>query len=47
MKQKISITLEEETLDLLERMVKEGRFRSVSHGLEYGFNRFVKGDNYG
>ena len=42
MKQKISITVEEETLDLLEKLIKEGRFRSISHALEYGFNRFVK-----
>ncbi len=46
MKQKISITVEEETIDLLERMVEEGRFRSISHALEYGFNSFVKEEKH-
>lgn len=42
MKQKISITVEEATIDLLERMVEEGRFRSISHALEYSFKRFTQ-----
>jgi Arc/MetJ-type ribon-helix-helix transcriptional regulator len=47
MKQKISITVEEETIDLLERMVEEGRFRSISHALEYGFKQFAREEKHG
>ncbi len=42
MKQKISITVEKDTLALLARMIEEGRFRSISHALEYSFKRFTQ-----
>ena len=47
MKQKISVTVEESTIDLLEGMVEEGRFRSISHALEYGFKQFAQEEQHG
>lgn len=44
MKQKISVSIEKETVELVERFVREGRFRNISHALEYGFNQLVKGE---
>jgi len=42
MKQKISVSIEKETVALVERFVREGRFRNISHALEYGFNQLVR-----
>ncbi len=42
MKQKLSVTIEEETIKLLERIIKEGRFRNKSHLIEYSLNKFLK-----
>ena len=44
MKKKISISIEKETVALVERFVREGRFRNISHALEYGFNQLVRGE---
>ena len=43
MKQKISVSIDKETIDLLEKLVKEGRFRNKSHGVEYSVNKYMKG----
>jgi Arc/MetJ-type ribon-helix-helix transcriptional regulator len=42
MKQKLSITIEEDTIKLLERLLKEGKFRSKSHVMEYSLNKYLK-----
>ncbi len=42
MKQKLSITMEEETIKLIDEILKEGRFRNKSHLIEYSLNRFLK-----
>ncbi len=42
MKQKLSITIEEETIKLLDEILKEGRFRNKSHLVEYSINKFLK-----
>ena len=42
MKQKISISIEEETISIIENILKEGQFRSKSHILEYSLNQFLK-----
>jgi len=42
MKQKLSITIEEDKIKLIEEMLKEGSFRSKSHILEYCLNKFLK-----
>ncbi|MEK6933291.1 MAG: hypothetical protein AABW75_00255 [Nanoarchaeota archaeon] len=36
MKQKISITIEDEKMKLIEELVKQGIFRNKSHALESG-----------
>ena len=42
MKQKLSITMEEETIKLIDEILKEGRFRNKSHLIEYSLNQFLK-----
>jgi len=42
MKQKISVTVEEETLKLVDKIVKSGIFRNKSHAVEFGLNKIVK-----
>jgi len=43
MKQKISITIDEAKVKIIEEMLREGRFRSKSHILEYSLNKFFEG----
>lgn len=45
MKRKLSITVDEETIELLERHIKEGRFRNKSHVVEYSLNKFLRSKN--
>jgi len=47
MKQKISVTIDEEKIKLIENILKEGLFRSKSHVLEYSLNKFLKENNQG
>lgn len=47
MKQKLSITIDEEKIKLIENLLKEGLFRSKSHVLEYGLNKFLKEEENG
>lgn len=42
MKQKLSITIEEDKIRLLEKLLKEGKFRSKSHIMEYSLNKYLK-----
>ena len=42
MKQKLSISIDEEKIKLLEEILKEGRFRNKSHVIEYSLNKFLK-----
>ncbi|MDP1728667.1 MAG: hypothetical protein Q8L27_00505 [archaeon] len=42
MKQKLSITIEEDKIKIIEEMLKEGLFRIKSHILEYSLNKFLK-----
>ena len=44
MKQKLSVTIEEDTVKLLDKFVQGGRFRNKSHIVEYSLNKFLKGD---
>jgi Arc/MetJ-type ribon-helix-helix transcriptional regulator len=44
MKQKLSITIEEDKIKLLEKLLKEGKFRSKSHIMEYSLNKFLEGN---
>ena len=42
MKQKLSITIEEETIKRLSEAVEEGRFRNKSHVVEYSLNKLLR-----
>ncbi|MBI2106300.1 hypothetical protein HYT56_05710 [Candidatus Woesearchaeota archaeon] len=44
MKKKLSISIEEEKIMLLEKLVKNGRFRNKSHLIEYSIDKFLKGE---
>jgi len=43
MKRKLSVTIEKDTVKLMENMVKEGRFRNKSHVLEYAVDKLLRG----
>jgi len=45
MKQKISVTIDEEKIKAMEKLLKEDRFRSKSHLLEYSLNKFLREEN--
>ena len=34
--------MEEETIKLIDEILKEGRFRNKSHLIEYSLNKFLK-----
>jgi len=42
MKQKISISIEEEKIKLIENLLKHGLFRNKSHIIEYSIDRFLE-----
>lgn len=42
MKQKMSISIEEEKIKLLEKLLKQGIFRNKSHIIEYSLDRFLE-----
>jgi Arc/MetJ-type ribon-helix-helix transcriptional regulator len=46
MKKKLSISIEEETIDKLDDYLNEGTFRNKSHVIEFALNKFMKdGEN--
>ncbi|MFA5084501.1 MAG: ribbon-helix-helix domain-containing protein [Candidatus Paceibacterota bacterium] len=47
MKQKISISIDEENVKLLEELAKEGRFRNKSHAIEYSLNKMLREEKNG
>lgn len=44
MKQKISITIDEQMIKKIESMLTDAQFRNRSHVIEYSLNRFL-GEN--
>ncbi len=42
MKQKISVTIDEKTIQKVEDRLKEGLFRNKSHIIEYSLNKFLE-----
>lgn len=42
MKQKLSITIENETVRIIEELVKTGKFRNKSHAFEYSINKILR-----
>ena len=45
MKQKLSITIEENMIDTIENKVNSGLFRNKSHLIEYALNQFLRSQN--
>ena len=45
MKQKISISIDEEKIKLIEKLLENGRFRNKSHILEYSLDKLLKEEN--
>lgn len=43
MKQKLSITIDGDKIEEMEELLKEGRFRSKSHVIEYSLTKFLEG----
>ena len=43
MKQKISVTIDENALNLVETVLSDGRFRNRSHIIEYSLQQFLMG----
>jgi len=44
MKQKLSITIDEENVRVIDRILKKGLFRNKSHILEYALIKFLDGE---
>jgi len=42
MKQKLSITIDENKVKLIEKIIESGRFRNKSHILEYSLDKFLE-----
>lgn len=42
MKKKISVSIEEKTIDKLDDYIKGGQFRNKSHVIEFAVNKFMK-----
>lgn len=45
MKSKISVTIDNNLIDVIENMLDDGRFRNRSHIIEYSLKKFVEGRN--
>jgi Arc/MetJ-type ribon-helix-helix transcriptional regulator len=44
----MSISIDEEKINLIEKLLSDGKFRSKSHVIEYSIDKFLKenrGDN--
>lgn len=42
MKEKMSVTIDEETLKLVEKAIKEGNFRNRSHVVEFSLMKVLQ-----
>jgi Arc/MetJ-type ribon-helix-helix transcriptional regulator len=46
MKQKVSISIEEQKIKLIENLIKkDSRFRNKSHIIEFALTKFLENDN--
>ncbi len=46
-KKQTTVTLDDEVLNFLQQQIKEKRFSSVSHGVNYAVYRLMKEENKG
>lgn len=44
MKYKLSISVDEKTLDMIQEGIREGKFRNRSHAFEYAISKVVGGE---
>lgn len=44
MKNKLSVSLNQETLDIVESLIQDGTFRNKSHVVEIAINKLVDGN---
>jgi len=44
-KQKISVTIDKQMINVLESMLQEGLFRNRSHIIEFALNKFMENEN--
>ena len=44
MKQKISITLEKEALELIENLLQDSKYRNRSHIIEHSLRKFLNNE---
>jgi len=42
MKEKLSVTIDEKTMQLVEEAIKEGNFRNRSHVVEFSLNKILQ-----
>jgi len=47
MKQKISISIDEEKIKLVEQLLNDGKFRNKSHVIEYSLDQLLEETNGG
>ena len=47
MKEKISITVEKETIEAIEREIAEGTFRNRSHAIEFAVKKMMRDGDAG
>jgi Arc/MetJ-type ribon-helix-helix transcriptional regulator len=47
MKNKISISVDQEVLDKIDASVEDGKFRNRSHAFEYGLKKVFDGSGLG
>ena len=45
-KQKISVTVDEDMLGSVERMLEGGRFRNRSHAVEFGLRKLMEVEDW-
>lgn len=45
MKQKLSISIEKETIDKIDNYISDGAFRNKSHVVEFALNKFMAEEN--
>ncbi len=44
MKVKLSVSVDENTLDIIQEHIRKGKFRNRSHAFEYAINRIAQED---
>ncbi len=43
-KQRLSVSVDEETVEIIEKSVRDGLFRNKSHAVEFSVNKILKNE---